>query len=118
MKNLSENFLYNSLNQLTLGVIIIDSNLQVVFFNQWVGERTGIHPTTIIGKQITDIFSEYTNSRLSQACDEALNLGLPSKLSNTFNAAPLPLYQKKHLFNERYRLQQQISIKKMTSESG
>ncbi|MFT5758283.1 MAG: signal transduction histidine kinase/CheY-like chemotaxis protein [Alteromonadaceae bacterium] len=118
MKDFTTNFLYNSLNQLSLGVIIIDSNLQIAFFNQWVGERSGILPSTAIGKKITDVFSDFADSRISRACDEALNMGLPTKLSNTFNPTPLPLYQKQHLFNEKYRLQQQINIKKMTDEAG
>jgi len=117
MKNLSANYLYDSLNQLTLGVIIIDSDCQIVFFNRWVGDRSGISPTSVIGKKIFDIFSEYTDSRISKACEEAIDLGLPTKLSNTFNPTPLPLYQKLHLFNENYRLQQQITVKRMEAEN-
>jgi len=118
MKDFTTTFLYNSLNQLSIGVIILDSKLRIAFFNRWVGERSGIDPSAALGKQIKDVFCDFSDSRISQACDEALSMGLPTKLSNTFNPTPLPLYQKQHLHDEKYRLQQQINIKKMTDEKG
>ena len=118
MKNISKSLLLNSLDQLNNGIIIVDKELNVIFFNQWISAVSGIDSSQALGEKIDVLFPSFTNSRLSQACDEALNFGLPTKLSNTFNPSPLPLYKKQHLHDENHRLQQQISIKKINTEDS
>ena len=54
---------------------------------------------------------------MSNACESALSLGLPARLSHTFNPTPLPLYQKNFIGDEKYIIQQQISVKKIPLNS-
>lgn len=113
MANLSNDILYASLNQLSVGIIIIDEKQRVVFFNQWLSDYSGMLLSEHEGKLIGEMFTQYKDSRLSGACESALTLGLPTRLSHTFNPTPLPLYQKNFLGDEKYLIQQQISIKKI-----
>lgn len=117
MAKLSNDILYATLNQLSVGIIIIDENQQVVFFNQWLSDYSGMTLSDHEGKYLGEVFFQYNNSRLSDACQSALALGLPARLSHTFNPTPLPLYQKNFLGDEKHLIQQQISIKKIAIDS-
>jgi len=117
MSDISKEILINSINQLSLGVIIINQDYEVVFYNNWIKEHSAISDDVSIGCKVGDLLEGFNHSRLSEACDEALTLGLPNKLSNTFNPKPLPLFKKNHIGDENYRLHQQISIKTIKIQS-
>jgi signal transduction histidine kinase/DNA-binding response OmpR family regulator len=118
MANLSNDILYAALNELSVGIIIIDNQQQVVFFNQWLSDHSGLYLLQEEGKLLGLIFPQYLNSRLSAACESALAFGLPSRLSNTFNPTPLPLYQKNFMGDDKHLVQQQISVKKIAIDSS
>jgi signal transduction histidine kinase/DNA-binding response OmpR family regulator len=118
MANLSNDILYSALNQLSVGIIIIDEAQSVVFFNQWLSDCSGLELIEQEGKYLGNIFPQYHDSRLSNACESALTLGLPSRLSHTFNPTPLPLYQKNFIGEEKYIIQQQISVKRIPIKSA
>jgi len=118
MENLSNNILYATLNQLSVGIIIIDEQQRLVFFNQWLSEHSGMCLAEYEGQLVGEIFPHYNNSRLSDACESALTLGLPARLSHTFNPTPLPLYQRNFFGDEKYLIQQQISVKKISTNSA
>ncbi|PKG81973.1 hypothetical protein CXF85_15675 [Colwellia sp. 75C3] len=118
MAYLSNDILYSALNQLSVGIIIIDESQNVVFFNQWLSDYSGLELIEQEGKYLGDIFPQYQDSRLSNACESALTLGLPSRLSHTFNPTPLPLYQKNFIGEEKYIIQQQISVKRIPIKSS
>ncbi|WP_019027672.1 ATP-binding protein [Colwellia piezophila] len=117
MENLTNDILYASLNQLSVGIIIIDKEQRVVFFNQWLSDYSGKALGDHEGKYIGAVFKQYQDSRLRDACESALTLGLPALLSHTFNPTPLPLYQKNFFGDEKYLIQQQISVKRIAVES-
>jgi signal transduction histidine kinase/DNA-binding response OmpR family regulator len=118
MANLSNDILYAALNQLSVGIIIIDEQQNIVFFNQWVSDHSGLSPMQQEGKSLGIVFPQCLGSRLSSACESALTLGLPSRLSNTFNPTPLPLYKKNFLGDDNHLVQQQISVKKIAIDSS
>ena len=111
MNNIPKDILFYSVNELSLGIIIIDQNQNVIFYNQWIKEHSSIADNRGVGCELGDILEGFNDSRISDACTEALTLGLPTKLSNTFNPKPLALFQKNHIGDENFRIQQQISIK-------
>ncbi|MCJ8320590.1 MAG: response regulator [Colwellia sp.] len=117
MAELSKDILFNSINQLSLGIIIIDQDFKIVFYNQWIKNFSTIEDDSKFGCKITDILEGFDGSRLSEACYDALTLGLPSKLSNTFNPKPLPFFQKDHIGDNNFRLHQQISVKNIPCHS-
>ncbi|PKI18046.1 ATP-binding protein [Colwellia sp. 12G3] len=118
MANLSNDILYSALNQLSVGIIIIDESQSIVFFNQWLSDCSGLELVEQEGKYLGDMFPQYQDSRLSNACESALTLGLPSRLSHTFNPTPLPLYQKNFIGDAKYIIQQQISVKRIPINSS
>ncbi|MBA6233565.1 MULTISPECIES: response regulator [unclassified Colwellia] len=115
MNNLTKDILFSSVNDLSLGIIIIDENHQIVFYNRWIKDHSAIVDNKGFGCKLGNILEGYNDSRLSDACSEALTLGLPTKLSNTFNPKPLALFHKSHVGDNDYRVQQQISIKSINT---
>ncbi|KGJ87371.1 response regulator [Colwellia psychrerythraea] len=118
MANLSDGILYAALNQLSVGIIIIDEQERLVFFNQWLSDFSGLDFSHQEGKKLSGVFPQYQGSRLHHACESALTLGLPARLSNTFNPTPLPLYHSNFLGDDNYLIQQQISVKRIAVESS
>lgn len=108
---------YNSLNQLTMGVVVLNEEQEIIFFNQWMADYSGIEASSVIGKKIELVFEDYASSRLEGACVASLSLGLPTKLSTRFNPKPLALYVKNHWGDEDYRIHQQISVKNISSDA-
>ena len=45
-------------NTLDNGIILINKNLEVKFWNKWLEIRTGISTSTIIGKKLTDFYPD------------------------------------------------------------
>ncbi len=118
MTVLSNDILYAALNELSVGIIIIDEQQRLVFFNKWLSDCSGKELDDEEGKLLSDIFKQYHDSRLSSACEAALTFGLPTRLSHTFNPTPLPLYQKHFIGDERYLIQQQVSVKNIANNNG
>ena len=118
MTNLSNDILYSALNQLSVGIIIINESQNVVFFNQWISDYSGLQLLQEEGKYLGNVFPSYQDSRLSNACESALTLGLPSRLSHTFNPTPLPLFQKNFIGDDKYIIQQKISVKRIPITSS
>ena len=115
MNDIPKGILFHSLNELSLGVVIIDQHQQIVFYNQWIKVHSGITNDKYISCNVGDLLAGFKDSRLNDACTAALTLGLPTKLSNTFNPTPLALFQKNHIGESDYRIQQQISVKAINS---
>ena len=71
MANLTNDILFASLNQLSVGIIIIDEQQRLGFFNQWLGDFSGKNLADHEGKFLGTVFTQYQNSRLSDACESA-----------------------------------------------
>ena len=118
MTVLSNDILYAALNELSVGIIIINEQQRLVFFNKWISDCSGKNLEDQEGKFLSDIFPQYQNSRLSSACEAALTSGLPTRLSHTFNPTPLPLYQKHFVGDDNCFIQQQVSVKNIAKNNG
>lgn len=98
-------------NSLDAGVLIIDSAWHISYVNDWIYDRSGLTPDQVINQKLTDVFPDLAKSRLIDCCREALDHSMPSRLSNTFNPTPFPLYEPENIGNEFFRLQQMVLIK-------
>jgi len=101
---------------LELGVLLLDQDLTLLYLNDWLFHRCDISPETALRRPLVEVFPELANSRLLECCVDALRENLPSRLSNSFNPSPLPIYDPKHMGNDLYRLQQAISVRPVALE--
>ncbi len=96
--------------------MLLDKDLHVIYMNDWLCQRSGLHNDHSANLTLMDIFPELSESRLIECCKDAINANLPARLSNSFNPSPLPLYDPKNLGNELYRLQQTITVNPLQIE--
>lgn len=82
-----------ALNKLQSGVIIIDSELKVVFINDWLAQAF-TQVTITQGSLLTAVLPDLSEQRIYACIQQALTRGLPSVLSPALNRTPLPLYAK------------------------
>ncbi|RJX33052.1 MAG: sensor domain-containing diguanylate cyclase [Oxalobacter sp.] len=103
--------LYRSvLRAVNIGTMVLDAELKIVVWNEWMENYSFIPEAEAIGKSLAELFPELQAGRLTNAIQSALTNRLPSLLSQTLNKSPLPLYLTQKDFQERQRMQQAIQV--------
>ncbi|HMW18548.1 MAG TPA: diguanylate cyclase [Accumulibacter sp.] len=97
------------LDALQLGVILLDREGVVLFWNRWFTEHLLEPDKPPAGRTLAEMFPELTNRRLETVVKQALRANLSSILTPGLSRSPLPLY---HLSveNTREHMQQLIHI--------
>lgn len=98
------------IDQLEIGLIVLDSEHRVLHWNRWMGKRSGKTSEQAGGQLLEQIFPEITGSRLKIALEHAIRDGLPSLLSPALHGTLLPLYQTIDDLNQKKRMQQMIHV--------
>lgn len=98
------------LRAVNIGTIVLDANMKIVVWNQWMENYSFVPESEAIGKTLGELFPELQAGRLTNAIQSALTNRLPSLLSQTLNKSPLALYLTQKDFQERQRMQQAIQV--------
>src|SRR5687768_7169087 len=72
------------------GVLATDARLAVTGWNRWLVQRTGLTPTTVLGRPLFALFPDLPTRRLDRYYHEAL-AGHPVVLSQLLHQYVLPL---------------------------
>jgi diguanylate cyclase (GGDEF)-like protein len=91
-----------------LGLIVIDAEMHIVMWNQWMASRSGKSSHRVIGQDLFDLYGELRGQRLEQAVLSALQSNLPQTLSPALNPSPFPLYPAGSWGGER--VEQAVSV--------
>src|SRR6187401_2256978 len=75
---------------LNVGIIILDRQSRVVFWNDWIAHVTRKSPMSVRGTKFFDIFPELQATRLPLVIEEAFEIGTSSVLTHSLNKL-LPL---------------------------
>ena len=78
MNNLSINKFDAICSSVDNGIILLNKNLEVLFWNKWLEIRTDIQSSDIVGKKLTDIYSNIDEKRLTRKIVTALKLKSPT----------------------------------------
>ncbi|RXI24917.1 PAS domain-containing sensor histidine kinase [Aliarcobacter trophiarum] len=65
-------------NTVDNGIIVLNKNLEVFFWNRWLETRTGIESNLIVGKNILDFYPAIDEKRLQRKIVTALKLKTPT----------------------------------------
>ncbi|AXK48909.1 PAS domain-containing sensor histidine kinase [Aliarcobacter trophiarum LMG 25534] len=65
-------------NTVDNGIIVLNKNLEVFFWNRWLETRTGIESNLIVGKNILDFYPTIDEKRLQRKIVTALKLKTPT----------------------------------------
>ena len=108
----------NVLRAVNVGTIVLDKNLKIVVWNQWMERYSLISENEALGKSLIELFPELKTGRLTNAIQSALVNRLPSLLSQTLNKSPLALYATPKDAEERQRMQQAIQVIPITAHGA
>jgi diguanylate cyclase (GGDEF)-like protein len=92
------------------GIIVIDAEQRIVFWNQWLEQHSQLSADNIQGKPFGDVFPEMVDGRTHVAVRAALENNFASLLSQTLNKAPFPLYANPADAANSVRMQQAVHV--------
>ena len=97
-------------NTVDNGIILINKNLEVKFWNRWLEIRTGINSKEIIGKNILDFYPMIDDKKLIRKITTTLKLNSSTFYTPQFSKYLIPIELSKvadRVFNE---MQQSVTI--------
>jgi len=110
---------WNLVNNINSGIIVLNSEKKILHWNQWIQDHSQFSLNTYKDQLLSDVFPDLKNSRIIAAIDDALELGLPSLISNIFSRTPFALYNSGN-FNidqsNNNRIQQTVNISRIKVE--
>lgn len=112
---LSVELLAQVLDTNATGIIIIDKNNDIVFWNQWLEKSSLLNKNKAINNNLFALFPELTNSRIHKAIDLSFSKGNASFISHAFNKKAFPLYSNT---DKDKPLQQTLHIKRVKLENN
>lgn len=67
------------------GLIVLDENMRVVAWNDWMARVSGLAGNNVIGKTLHEVFPDLNSPRLFMAVDDSFAAGSSSVLTHTLN---------------------------------
>ena len=99
------------------GIILLDAQQRVVFWNRWMSNHSGFDDHQVLGKTLAEIYPETDLGRLKKGIVQAIEHGQSSILSYSLNRTPLPLTLDPHQADAK-RVEQTTVIKRLHQEGG
>jgi len=78
--------------QIAHGIVLLDSNKQIQYWNRWIEQKSGITKKEATGKLLMEVYPNANLQRIDQAITDALEKGHSSTLSQSFSNFKLDLY--------------------------
>ena len=106
----------NLVNNINSGIIILNSEKKLLHWNQWIQDHSQFELSNYTNHLLTEIFPDLKNSRIEDAIESALELGLPSLISNIFSRTPFALYNPGNFNVDKLnddRIQQAVNISRI-----
>lgn len=89
---LSADLLSQVIDTNATGIIIIDNECNIVFWNQWMEKTSLIKKEQAYHKNIFSLFPKLKDSRINKSIDLSFSKGNASFISHAFNKNTFPLY--------------------------
>jgi len=93
-----------------MGLMVLDSNENIVLFNEWLVKAACLPEKDAIGKNLLQLFPELQGTRLQSAVETSLQKGFPSLLSQSLNRTPFPIYAGAEEHKTGIRMEQLIHV--------
>lgn len=106
------------LDAVQMGLIVLNNEGQIVLFNHWMAQRSGLSPAEVVGRTLGDVFPEVAQGRVGKAVQACLTTGFPSLLSNSLHPTPFPLFAGAPQRLAGERVQQSLRIQTLPVGTG
>lgn len=97
------------------GIIIINRENNIIFWNQWLEKTSQIKKEKALNKNIFSLFPELTGSRINKAIELSFSKGNASFISHAFNKKAFPLFSHNDINKP---LQQTLHIKRVKLQNN
>ena len=112
---LSVELLAQVLDTNATGIIIIDKNNNIIFWNQWLEKNSLLNKKEALNNNLFSLFPELKSSRIHKAIESSFSKGNASFISHAFNKKAFPLFSNA---DKRKPLQQTLHIKRVRLENN
>ncbi|RXJ60238.1 ATP-binding protein [Candidatus Marinarcus aquaticus] len=93
------------------GIILLNEDLEVLFWNRWLETRTNISLDEILNKNILDIFPDINKNKLKRKIKAALTLNSPTFYTTEVNESFFNIeYKNKITDRVFYNMQQNVTV--------
>lgn len=99
------------------GVLLVDKDLRVHRWNQWLADKTGIASQQACGKRLTELFTDFRSPRLQSAVELCIDHQSPQLISQALNHYVLPI-PVPFVASGIALMRQQVSVMPLTSGNG
>ncbi|MBT6203691.1 MAG: PAS domain S-box protein [Rhodospirillaceae bacterium] len=100
------------------GVILLNADGDIVFWNNWIAEASGVPVQAALGQRLEQVFEKPLPKRLLQAIDAALRLRQAATLSRALNPRLLPLERTLNEAGTGEKIEHQATIKPLEARGG
>jgi PAS domain S-box-containing protein len=73
------------LNALDVGIVILDRQVRIVLWNDWIARHTQTAASSVIGKTLVDVFPTLAATRLPSAVEDSFETGSSGFLTHSLN---------------------------------
>jgi len=103
ISNINNVELFNHVNN---GVMVLDAECGLLFWNDWLYLHTGVRSEDVVGKLLTDIFPDINAKKLTRKMNQAKLMSAPSYYKGANDKFLIPIEQKS-LTEQHYEFMQQ-----------
>lgn len=91
MTELERDQLIEAFDALDSGVVVLDRDQHIVFWNAWLASASGVSSDKAAGRILPELFPKHTLGRLTTSVADALSVGSSAFLTYSLNPNLLPL---------------------------
>ena len=98
------------LDHLSIGVVVLDSFLEIKFWNKWMEEHSLLDRSEVLGKPIYDLFPSLIHKEFTKKARESFRNGTPAFFTNKANQYLFPFPSSRSLLSDNLSNMQQTVI--------
>ena len=111
MHDLDNTLLNRALQVSSVGIIILDPEQTIIFWNEWMEKGAQIDASQVLQRSLFEVFPDLQNTRISKAVDSAIHSGLPTMLSHRLTPTPFKLFTASKQSTENQKMSQMVQVK-------
>ncbi len=107
------------LNHLSIGIAVIDPEIKIIFWNQWLAEHSMISSDTITGRELLSVFPDLKKANFLKKIRAVFDSGQPVFFNNKVSANPFPFHSgRSYIEKQLTPMEQTVIISPMKDPEG
>jgi len=106
------------MQSLNLGIVVLDRDLRIVFWNRWLEEHSRLECAQVIGRDITKLFPELEQKGFRWKAENVFKLGTYAFFSQQIHGHLIPLPLTRYLTSSFDYMQQNVTLSPVRNADG